>query len=130
MATYTLNIMSRRNRDALYFVLLTCDHKMSIFAYFSDSRIAPHVRLSQIHLHDTSQMFISTSKLFVSIFTLKNTGDCYSTCLSIPYARFHQENLKIYYLQVSHPKFPAIYVHSFYRIANSKSPPCPKLLIG
>ena len=128
--THTLNVMSRRNRNPLQFILLTHDHKMSIYAYFSDSRIAPRVRLSQIHLHDTSKMFISTSKFSVSIVTLKNIGECQSICLSITYAILHQVNLKIYYLQVSHPKFPAISVHSFYRIAKSKSPLCPKLLIG
>ena len=49
MDVHALNVLSRCNSNPLYFIILTRNRKMSQFAYFSDSRIAPHTRLSQIH---------------------------------------------------------------------------------
>ena len=105
MAAHTLNELSRYNSNPLYFILLTRDHKMSTFDYFSNSRIAPHTHLSQIHSHVTLYRFISTSKFFISIAKITNTGECQSIYLRITHTIFYCKNLKRDSLKISPPKF-------------------------
>ena len=104
LATHTLKVLSLHNRNPLFSLLVTHDHNMLIFAYFSCSYFAPCTRQSQIHLHDTSCTFVFISTFFVNIFTLKNTEECQVIRLSITHARFHKANLKIYSLEFLPPK--------------------------
>ena len=76
MSAHTFNVMSRQNRNHLYFIIITHVHKMLIFSYFPYSKITPYTRSLQIHFHDTSCTFISTSMFFVSIITPTKTGEC------------------------------------------------------
>ena len=130
MADHTLNVLSRHNSNPLIFNSLNVRSQDVEIFLFSDSLIASHTCSSHIHLNNTSRHLISTSTFIIIIVTTTKAGDCYSIHLSIPYAIFHQANIKIYSLKGLPPNFPSIYVHYFYSIANSKSPLCPKYLIG
>ena len=121
MSAYTLNLMSHSNRNLLYFILLICNHKMSLFANFSYSQIAPHTCLSQIHLHDTLRTFISNYRLLVSTFTLTNTGESQSIRIIIPYTRFYRENIKRDSLKISSPKFSRYFCKLFLSSCKFKS---------
>ena len=76
MAANTLNVLYCLDRNTLYFILIMRYNNMLLFAYFSDTQIAPQTRLSHIHSHNTSCMFMSTSKLFLTIVTLTKKGGC------------------------------------------------------
>ena len=75
MYTHTLNMLPFHNRNSI----LLKDREIYLYAHFPGSHFVHITRPSRIQSHDTSQLFIPTSTLFVSIITLTKTGEC---CIS------------------------------------------------
>ena len=58
----------------LYFFLVTCYYKMSLFACLSDSQLSPCTYLSQLHAYKILYTLMSTSTFIVFVFTIKKMG--------------------------------------------------------
>ena len=76
MDAHMLKVISHRNRDPLYFIILPRVHKMLLFAYVSYSLIAPHTCSSHIHFNNTLRTFIYTYAFIVIIFTITKIEEC------------------------------------------------------
>ena len=105
-------------------ILFYC-REIYLYDHFFCYQFAPLVRSSRIHLHNTSQLFIPNSTLFVGILILTKIGGCW-----IFYLLFHIFHMQYSIEKISKEipwivyrhKFPAISLHFLYRIVNSKLP--------
>ena len=106
MAAYTLNVLSCHKRNPTFLYLQLIIKKISFYTLFSDPIFARCTCLSQPILRDSLCALLSTSTLFVSIVTLRNTGGYQGIQIIVPNTKYTCIKPQIRFLE----QFPA---HSF-----------------